>query len=69
MSTPKISFTVPSADAEPSGDVTAHDISAAPGKEREREPVYGGQLANITEDVAVDAPTGGELTLPIVMSG
>ena len=60
MSTPKISFTVPQADSEPSGDVTAHDIATAPGKEREREPVYGGQLANITEDMAVDPPAGGE---------
>jgi len=63
MSTPKISFTVPAADTEASGDVTAHDIAAAPGKEREREPVYGGQLANLTEEMVVDPPAAGVLIL------
>lgn len=46
-STPKISFRVPTAEPEASGDVTTHDISTAPGKEREREPLYGGELANM----------------------
>jgi len=77
MSTPKISFKVPSAqdaaaasgpaeDAEiAGGDVAAHDLSSAPGKEREREPVYGGDIANIStnlndnESMDVDAANGG----------
>lgn len=61
MSTPKISFRVPSGEPEISGDVVAHEISSAPGKEREREPIYGGQLANMTEGMVVDTPAGGEL--------
>ncbi|KAI9637480.1 putative chromatin remodeling-related protein [Dioszegia hungarica] len=48
MSTPKISFRVPTSEPEqPSGDVTTHDVTTAPGKEREREPMYGGELGNM----------------------
>lgn len=51
MSTPKISFRVPNAESEEgggaTGDVITHDVSSAPGKEREREPLYGGELANM----------------------
>lgn len=48
MSTPKISFRVSTAEPEgPSGDVITQDASTAPGKEREREPLYGGELANM----------------------
>ena len=32
---------------EATGDVVAQDIGTAPGKEREREPLYGGDLANL----------------------
>lgn len=69
MSTPKISFKVPkegtegSADPETQGDVTAHDLSSAPGKEREREPVFGGDIANISNEgqqaMDVDDHNGG----------
>jgi hypothetical protein len=73
MSTPKISFKVPSAEpAGPSedaeiagGDVSSHDLSSAPGKEREREPVFGGDIANISnnpndsESMDVDGANGG----------
>lgn len=67
MSTPKISFKVPqesaTADTELEGDVTAHDLSNAPGKEREREPVFGGEIANISTEgqgaMDVDEANGG----------
>ncbi|WWC90781.1 uncharacterized protein L201_005718 [Kwoniella dendrophila CBS 6074] len=64
MSTPKISIRVstpggPSEStstptAEPStteatgGDVITQDVSTAPGKEREREPIYSGEIGNIS---------------------
>jgi SWI/SNF related-matrix-associated actin-dependent regulator of chromatin subfamily C len=78
MSTPKISLKVPlpqdgaspAEDAEiAGGDVTAHDLSSAPGKEREREPVYGGDIANIStnahdgDSMDVDGPNGGAYAL------
>ncbi|OCF76112.1 hypothetical protein I204_03411 [Kwoniella mangroviensis CBS 8886] len=59
MSTPKISIKVstPGGPSTPSaepittdatgGDVTTHDIATAPGKEREREPIYSGEIGNI----------------------
>jgi SWI/SNF related-matrix-associated actin-dependent regulator of chromatin subfamily C len=48
MSTPKITFRVSTAEPEvATGDVVTHDVSIAPGKEREREPMYGGDLANL----------------------
>ncbi|TXT13801.1 hypothetical protein VHUM_01168 [Vanrija humicola] len=69
MSTPKISFKVPQestpAETELEGDVTAHDLSNAPGKEREREPVFGGEIANISTEgqgggaMDVDEANGG----------
>ncbi|RSH88701.1 hypothetical protein EHS25_002928 [Saitozyma podzolica] len=62
MSTPKISFRVPTpggdAPSEATGNVTAQDVASAPGKEREREPLYGGDVANISEPMVVDAPAG-----------
>lgn len=74
MSTPKISFKVPkdgaegSADPETQGDVTAHDLSSAPGKEREREPVFGGDIANISNEgqqaMDVDDTNGGTSRQP-----
>ncbi|WVW85712.1 hypothetical protein I302_107750 [Kwoniella bestiolae CBS 10118] len=59
MSTPKISIKVstpggpstPSAEpiqTEATGDVTTHDVATAPGKEREREPIYSGEIGNIS---------------------
>ena len=64
MSTPKISFRVPTphegAEEEAMGDVVTHDLAMAPGKDREREPLYGGDLANISEGMAVDVPAGGK---------
>ncbi|WWC71622.1 uncharacterized protein I206_105580 [Kwoniella pini CBS 10737] len=61
MSTPKISIKVstpggPSvtSPAEPvtadatGGDVVTHDVATAPGKEREREPIYSGEIGNIS---------------------
>lgn len=81
MSTPKISFKVPSAqdgsaaeDAEVAGgDVTAHELSSAPGKEREREPVFGGDIANISTNpddsdrMDVDGANGGKY--PVLWPG
>ena len=62
MSTPKISFRVPggaaaAAAAEASDEATgsgvvSQDIATAPGKDRERDPVYGGNLANLGEGVS-----------------
>ncbi|WVQ81902.1 hypothetical protein IAT38_004029 [Cryptococcus sp. DSM 104549] len=54
MSTPKISFRL-STPAQPvsedaTGDgVVTQDVASAPGKEKEREPIYGGDIANISE--------------------
>ncbi|WRT68318.1 uncharacterized protein IL334_005294 [Kwoniella shivajii] len=61
MSTPKISIRVstpggPSESTatpventtEATGDVTTHDVATAPGKEREREPIYSGEIGNIS---------------------
>ncbi|CAK9782513.1 chromatin remodeling-related protein [Cutaneotrichosporon oleaginosum] len=60
MSTPKISFKVPQDDSNAlSGDVTAHDIASAPGKEREREPLFGGDTANISNSDAMDVDANG----------
>lgn len=53
MSTPKLSFKIPGA-GETEGDVTTHDVATAPGKEREREPMYGGDIANISESMDLD---------------
>lgn len=79
MSTPKISFKVPkeategSADADVQGDVTAHDLSSAPGKEREREPVFGGDIANISNEgqqaMDVDETNGGASSLRLLCDG
>lgn len=70
MSTPKISFRVPTPGAtdDATGDVTTHDVASAPGKEREREPLYGGDLTNISQGMgmAVDSPgpaNGGVLRM------
>lgn len=63
MSTPKISFKVPGTDGEGvSGDVAVHDIVSAPGKERERDPIYGGELGNIN-GMDVDSPAGDPFIL------
>jgi hypothetical protein len=32
-------------------DVVAHDQPSAPGKERERDPILGGQVSNITNGI------------------
>jgi hypothetical protein len=71
MSTPKISFKVPQdtpADDDLEGDVAAHDLTSAPGKEREREPLFGGDIANISQDGAdgmdVDGANGGAYKQP-----
>ena len=62
MSTPKISFKVPQEatdNNEAAGNVTTHDLSSAPGKEREREPLFGGDIANISHEGAMDVDDGG----------
>lgn len=64
MSTPKLSFKIPGA-GETEGDVTTHDVATAPGKEREREPVYGGDIANISETMDLDTDQAGELYIPL----
>lgn len=38
-------------DVPSNPDVVAHDQSSAPGKERERDPILGGQVANITNGI------------------
>ena len=58
MSTPRLAQK-PNGEAE--GDVITQDVSSAPGKEREREPIYGGELANISESMDLDNADGGEL--------
>jgi len=70
MSTPKISFRVPTPGAgepEATGDVVTQDLSSAPGKEREREPLYGGEIGNLSEGMAIDVPAAGECS-PSILS-
>lgn len=38
-------------DVPSNPDVVAHDQASAPGKERERDPILGGQVANITNGI------------------
>jgi len=59
MSTPRSAQKQLNGEAE--GDVITQDVSTAPGKEREREPLYGGEIANISESMDVDNADGGEL--------
>lgn len=42
---------------EASGDVVAHEVSTAPGKEREREPLYSGDIANLGPGQDITRPT------------
>lgn len=62
MSTPKISLRISTpADADSQQEqqqaeatgqgVQTHDVASAPGKEKEREPHYGGEIANISVPV------------------
>lgn len=70
MSTPKISFRVPTpggTDGDATGDVITQDLSMAPGKEREREPLYGGDIGNLTEGMIIDTPIGGECHIPLAL--
>jgi hypothetical protein len=60
MSTPRLAQKQINGEAE--GDVITQDVSTAPGKEREREPFYGGEIANISESMDVDQE-GGTLSL------
>ncbi|KAK8854824.1 hypothetical protein IAR55_003563 [Kwoniella newhampshirensis] len=66
MSTPKISFRVPTPageNTEASGEgVVTQDVTTAPGKEREREPIYGGEIGNISG--VVDGSNGESSTAP-----
>ena len=69
MSTPRISFRVPTPGEDPTvatgSGVITQDIATAPGKDRERDPVYGGELSNLgpgDEPMAVDVP-GAQLNL------
>ncbi|ORY35631.1 hypothetical protein BCR39DRAFT_511220 [Naematelia encephala] len=67
MSTPKISFKVPTPGAgdDAMGDgVVTQNLADAPGKEREREPLYGGDIANISQPVATDATNGESSSAP-----
>ncbi|KIR51618.1 hypothetical protein I315_05841 [Cryptococcus gattii Ru294] len=68
MSTPKISLRISTpADAdsqqqeqqvEATGQgVQTHDVASAPGKEKEREPHYGGEIANISVPVDSGEPS------------
>jgi SWI/SNF related-matrix-associated actin-dependent regulator of chromatin subfamily C len=59
MSTPRLAQKQMNGEAE--GDVITQDVSTAPGKEREREPIYGGELANISESMDLDNADGGML--------
>jgi hypothetical protein len=47
------------ADGTPTA-ATEHDLTNAPGKEREREPVLGGDIANITSEGAAMEVDGEE---------
>lgn len=38
-------------DVPSNPDVVAHDQPSAPGKERERDPILGGQVSNITNGI------------------
>jgi hypothetical protein len=38
----------------PRADVTEYDQATAPGKERERDPIIGGDIANISNGVTDD---------------
>ena len=62
MSTPKISFKVPGAaesEGVATGDgVVTHELANAPGKEREKEPLYGGDITNVSEGMNLDLPAG-----------
>lgn len=57
MSTPKIAFRVPTPAGEENatGDVVTQDVASAPGKERERDPLYSSDIANISQGMDVDA--------------
>ncbi|WVF72749.1 hypothetical protein IAT40_007567 [Kwoniella sp. CBS 6097] len=46
------------ADEATGGDVVTHDAATAPGKEREREPIYSGEIGNISgvPEVPAGAP-------------
>jgi SWI/SNF related-matrix-associated actin-dependent regulator of chromatin subfamily C len=59
MSTPRSAQKQLNGEAE--GDVITQDVSTAPGKEREREPLYGGDIANISESMDLDNADGGKL--------
>jgi SWI/SNF related-matrix-associated actin-dependent regulator of chromatin subfamily C len=59
MSTPRLAQKQMNGEAE--GDVITQDVSTAPGKEREREPIYGGELANISESMDLENADGGML--------
>ena len=59
MSTPKITFHLPQPGDATGDGVITQDVSSAPGKEREREPIYGGELSNMGDGMAVDAPSAG----------
>jgi SWI/SNF related-matrix-associated actin-dependent regulator of chromatin subfamily C len=44
----RLKLNLGSATPLPSGSgVTEHELGSAPGKEREREPIYGGDVANL----------------------
>jgi hypothetical protein len=60
MSTPRSAQKQLNGEAE--GDVITQDVSTAPGKEREREPLYGGEIANISESMDLDNADGGKLS-------
>jgi hypothetical protein len=60
MSTPRLAQKT---NGEAEGDVITQDVSSAPGKEREREPIYGGELANISESMDLDNADGGKLVV------
>ncbi|OWZ54037.1 hypothetical protein C368_03792 [Cryptococcus neoformans 125.91] len=68
MSTPKISLRISTpADADSQQEqqqaeatgqgVQTHDVASAPGKEKEREPHYGGEIANISVPVDNGEPS------------
>lgn len=74
MSTPKISLRISTpADAdsqqqeqqvEATGQgVQTHDVASAPGKEKEREPHYGGEIANISVPVDSGGKSGSVNTV------
>lgn len=65
MATPQLSVSGPDGGdgTATGGHVVEYDIGTAPGKDREREPLYGGDIANISQGMDVDGLRAGMLRI------